>query len=127
MPSMCGQSLPKMTRSAPIQSTTAYGSSSQNGFIQTCRRNVSTGSSVVQPGDFFAVERSFLNSSGRNSDPFSMDASRRFGKRTKIWSKIDVIKKSNAARSMAKPRMLGRIGPPPNVDSNLSLAYPCEL
>ena len=46
MPSMCGQSEPKITRSAPMSSTTSLTSSSQNGLIQTLRRNVSTGSSV---------------------------------------------------------------------------------
>ena len=34
MPSMCGQSDPKITRSAPMHSTTSLTSSSQNGLIQ---------------------------------------------------------------------------------------------
>ena len=45
MPSMWGQSEPKITRSAPMSSATSYTSSSQNGLIHTLRRNVSVGSS----------------------------------------------------------------------------------
>ncbi len=45
-PSTWGQSDPKITRSSPTRSTISSTSSSQNGLIQTWRRNVSTGSSV---------------------------------------------------------------------------------
>ena len=45
MPSMWGQSDPKITRSAPMSSTASLTSSSQNGLIQMWRRKISTGSS----------------------------------------------------------------------------------
>ena len=50
MPSMWGQSEPKMIRSAPMSSTSSSTSSSQNGLTQMWRRNVSTGSSAKKPG-----------------------------------------------------------------------------
>ena len=43
---MWGQSEPKITRSAPIWSTTVSRSSSQNGLTHTWRRKMSTGSSL---------------------------------------------------------------------------------
>ena len=46
IPSMWGQSEPKITRSSPMKSTISLTSSSQNGLIQMCRRNVTTGSSL---------------------------------------------------------------------------------
>ena len=64
-PSMWGQSEPKITRSAPISSTTSSTSSSQNGLIQTWRRNVSTGSSGNQPGILRADDAQLVEQAGQ--------------------------------------------------------------
>ncbi len=50
---------PNTTWSAPMSSTSSYTSSSQKGFIQTCRRNSSTGSSSNHPGALEACWLSF--------------------------------------------------------------------
>ena len=91
---MWGQSDPKMTRSAPMRATTSFTSSSQNGLTQTCLRNVSTGSSENHPGSFLDADRSLRNRSGRNSEPFSTDARRRLGNRSKSLSKTSDARKS---------------------------------
>ena len=87
---MWGQSDPNSTRSAPIHSTTDARSSSQNGLIQTWRRKISTGSSANQPRILRSTDRSLRNRSGRNSAPFSTDATRRLGNFVKwLASTID--------------------------------------
>ena len=73
------------------------------------------------------MEVSLLQASPRNSDPFSTDAIRRFGKRSNNFSKTDVMMKSWAARSIAKLLIDGFQPPPENCAEKESLAYPFEL
>ena len=96
---MWGQSEPKMTRSTPQASMTSSTWSSQNGLTQTWRRNVSTGSSGNQPFIFRPVTRSRSNMPGRNFEPFSTEATRRFGKRWKRLSQISADNQSSMGRS----------------------------
>jgi hypothetical protein len=58
------------------------------------------------------VERSLANRSARNVLPFSTEAMRRPGCRSKSFSNAIVMRKSNAARSIANDLIEG-FHPPP--------------
>ena len=60
------------------------------------------------------VVRNLAKRGARNSEPFSTEATRTLGKRSKSFSNISVARKSWAARSMANILMLGRDGPARN-------------
>ncbi len=96
---MCGQSDPKITRSGPTSFSSSCTSSSQNGFTQTWRRNVSVGGSGNHPAIFRAVTSRRCSSPARNPDPFSTEATRTFGNRWNSWSQIRLARKSSIGRS----------------------------
>ena len=114
MPSMWGQSEPKITRSTPTASITSSTWSSQNGLTQTWRRKVSTGSSGNQPFILRASTRSRSNIPGRNLEPFSTEATRRLGNRWKRLSQIRADSQSSTGRSSWSMR-IGWGTPPKSV------------
>ena len=104
-----------------MRSSSSWTSSSQNGLIQMFCLNASTGCSLNQPAILLAVAFSLPNRPRRKPDPFSTDATRRFGKRTNSWSQTSDARKSSMARSSCV-NLMGWGMPPLKLDENPSFA-----